>query len=105
MGNDTTMTLDKGVFTISLDFELIWGTLDLFGPGTFRQACETERGLIERLLDLFVEFDISATWCILGHLFLESCKSENGVKHPEIVPPRHRWCARTTNLSRPRLRP
>src|SRR5437870_5169639 len=44
MGNDTTMTLDKGVFTISLDFELIWGTLDLFGPEAFRQGSEAVRG-------------------------------------------------------------
>ncbi|MGE0132768.1 MAG: polysaccharide deacetylase [Blastocatellales bacterium] len=84
--------LDAGVFIISLDFELIWGTLDLFGPEKFRKACELERDVvINRLLDLFVEFDVSATWLILGHLFLDSCRATNGRKHPEIVRPNHSW--------------
>jgi peptidoglycan/xylan/chitin deacetylase (PgdA/CDA1 family) len=83
--------LKRGVFTISIDFELIWGTLDLFGPDRFRRACEIERKeIIDRLLDLFVEFEVSATWCVLGHLFLERCLTSNG-KHPEIVRPVHSW--------------
>jgi len=84
--------LDCGVFTISLDFELVWGTLDIFGPDKWNGLYKYERDVvIDKLLELFVEFDISATWCILGHLFLEKCSSENGVKHPEIVRPQHRW--------------
>lgn len=84
--------LERGVFTISLDFELIWGTLDLFGPERFRSACETERSIvIDRLLDLFVEFDVQATWLVLGHLMLDRCGSEDGKKHPEIVRPTHSW--------------
>jgi peptidoglycan/xylan/chitin deacetylase (PgdA/CDA1 family) len=85
--------LERGVFTISLDFELLWGTLDLFGPAGFRRACELEREVIvDRLLNLLAEFDISATWCTVGHLFLESCKTTNGERHPEIVRPTHSWC-------------
>jgi peptidoglycan/xylan/chitin deacetylase (PgdA/CDA1 family) len=81
--------LDRGVFTISLDFELIWGTLDR-GVDTFREACELEREVVvDRLLALLAEFEISATWCTLGHLFLESCAPRDGRKHPEIVPPTH----------------
>jgi len=83
-----------GALTISLDFELIWGTLDLFGPQRFGAACMTERQIVvDRLLSLFEEFDVSATWCIVGHLFLERCETVNGVKHPEIVRPAHRWCS------------
>jgi peptidoglycan/xylan/chitin deacetylase (PgdA/CDA1 family) len=87
------MKLEKGIFTISLDFELIWGTLDLFGTEGFDRACKVERAeVIDRLLELFNEFEISATWCTLGHLFLENCRANgNNKKHPEIVPPRHRW--------------
>jgi len=82
----------KGVFTISLDLELIWGALDLDGPERFRKACEIERSVvIDRLLDLLVEFDISATWCVLGHLFLDQCEAGDGPKHPEIVRPSHSW--------------
>lgn len=87
------MKLEKGIFTISLDFELIWGTLDLFGTERFEKACEIERTeVIDRLLELFNEFEISATWCTLGHLFLENCQANGqNKKHPEIVQPRHRW--------------
>jgi peptidoglycan/xylan/chitin deacetylase (PgdA/CDA1 family) len=76
-----------GIFTLSLDFELIWGTLDR-GPEAFRRACERERAhVLQRLIDLLAEFEISATWCVLGHLFLDSCAPKNGAKHPEIEPP------------------
>ena len=92
MQTEHPIELERGVFTISIDFELIWGTLDLFGPNTFRRACEIERNeVIDRLLDLFVEFEVPATWCVLGHLFLERCGSANGRKHPEIVRPSHTW--------------
>lgn len=84
--------LDRGVFTLSLDFELIWGTVDVSGPERFRDACEREREVIvDRLLELLAEFDISATWCTVGHLFLSSCKPEHGTKHPEISRPSHTW--------------
>jgi peptidoglycan/xylan/chitin deacetylase (PgdA/CDA1 family) len=79
------------VFTISLDFELIWGTLDLFGTRGFDRAVRAERDLVPRLLDLFVEFRVPATWCVLGHLFLAGCRAVDGIKHPEIVRPRHAW--------------
>jgi peptidoglycan/xylan/chitin deacetylase (PgdA/CDA1 family) len=83
---------DHGVFTVSIDFELIWGTLDLFGPERFREACQFERDVvIERLLDLFVEFNIPTTWCVLGHLLLERCSVKGGQKHPDIVRPSHSW--------------
>jgi peptidoglycan/xylan/chitin deacetylase (PgdA/CDA1 family) len=90
--DENCVQLNRGAFTISLDFELIWGTLDLFGPSGFREACEKERLLIERLLDLFVEYEIPATWCILGHLFLKECGCSDGRKHPEIIRPSHSWC-------------
>jgi peptidoglycan/xylan/chitin deacetylase (PgdA/CDA1 family) len=84
-------TLDRGVFTLSLDFELIWGTLD-GGPERFRRICEIEHDVVvERLLTLLAEYEIPATWCIVGHLFLSSCAPADGVKHPEIVRPSQTW--------------
>lgn len=80
--------MDRGVFTLSLDFELIWGTLADYGPGGFERAVERERSeVFDRLLELLTEFEVPATWCVLGHLFLGSCSAVDGVKHPEIVPP------------------
>ena len=82
----------KGVFTLSLDFELLWGTVDLHGPERFRRACEIEREVvIDRLLDLLDEHRIPATWCILGHLFLSECRRSGGLAHPELLRPLHRW--------------
>jgi peptidoglycan/xylan/chitin deacetylase (PgdA/CDA1 family) len=83
--------MNRGVFTLSLDFELIWGTLDLFGPNGFRRACEIEREVIvDRLLGLLEEFGIPATWCIVGHLFLDHCDG----KHADIIRPNHAWFPR-----------
>ena len=87
-----TAPLERGVFVLSLDFELIWGTLDLFGPQGFRRACEIERAqVVDRLLALLAEFEVPATWCVLGHLFLERCQPVAGVAHPEIPRPAHAW--------------
>ena len=67
----TAVALERGVFTLSLDFELIWGTLDLFGVDGFRRACLVERELVPRLLALLERHRMSATWCIVGHLLLD----------------------------------
>jgi len=73
---------DKGVFTVSLDFELIWGTLDLPASTRFRTLCALERAeVFDPLLELFAEFNISATWATVGHLFLNQCAKA----HPELV--------------------
>lgn len=78
----------RGVFTLSLDFELIWGTHDLFGTDGFAEACARERSVVlDRLLALLAEHEISATWLTVGHLMLERC----GRAHPEVVRPTHRW--------------
>lgn len=82
--------MERGVFTISLDFELIWGTMDKAGVEKFAPACRVEREVvIDRLLDLFSRYGVSATWCILGHLFLDACDR----RHEEIVRPKHAWFA------------
>jgi hypothetical protein len=80
-------SLEKGVFTLSLDFELIWGTADL-GLDNFKKLCLIEREMvIDRLLQLFEKYQFSATWAVLGHLFLDKCES----KHPEIARSDFAW--------------
>lgn len=76
------MTLPQGIFTISIDFELIWGTLDKPKWSRFVKLCLRERQqVVEALLDLFAEFGVSASWCTVGHLFLQGCSGD----HPEIA--------------------
>ena len=80
--------LERGAFTLSLDFELIWGTLDLEGTEGFGRACLFERQrIVDELLALLNEFEIAATWCTVGHLFLETCDG----KHAELKRPAHAW--------------
>jgi len=60
----------QAVFTVSLDFELMWGTADRPYAAQFRSLCETERReVVNQLLGLLEEYDIRATWGIVGHLF------------------------------------
>ena len=92
MTNKKEPKLEKGIFTISLDFELIWGTVDLFGVESFREACELERReVVDRLLELFNQFRIPATWCTVGHLFLDKCEVSESKKHADVVRPQHAW--------------
>lgn len=91
MGNSPAITpplprFERGIFTLSLDFELIWGTLDLQSHHRFVSLCTIEREqVVSRLLDLFAEFKVSATWCTVGHLFLDRCVGGCGRRHPELV--------------------
>jgi peptidoglycan/xylan/chitin deacetylase (PgdA/CDA1 family) len=82
---------ERGIFLLSLDFELIWGTADLDLPDFVRQCRLERRFAIDRLLDLFELHDIRATWAVLGHLFLSRCEPVGGRAHPEIVRPQFSW--------------
>ena len=93
---------DKAVFTISLDFELLWGSFDSgkhrkfaahFERGGAGGAFDATRAIVDRLLELFQRYDVSVTWATLGHLFLDSCEARDGVKHPDMPRPRHSWFA------------
>src|SRR4051794_8668777 len=84
MNDKSHIELPSGIFTISLDFELIWGTLDKPKHTRFRRLCTIEREeVIDRLLGLFAEYKINATWCTVGHLFLDG-KQVSGYEQPGI---------------------
>jgi peptidoglycan/xylan/chitin deacetylase (PgdA/CDA1 family) len=86
------MPAKVGYFTVSFDFELIWGTLDTRGVNGFGRACTFEREvIIDRLLALLAKYEIPATWFVVGHLMLDHCDPEAQPKHPGIVRPRHAW--------------
>ena len=81
-----------GTFTLSLDTELIWGSFDHRSPEEFERRYPDIRSTIDRLLKLFERYEVSATWAVLGHLFLSECsRDESGVAHPDLVRPRQRW--------------
>ncbi len=83
--------LRNGVFTISIDTELAWGTFDHGGHIRYKEAYSKYRVIVRRLLDLFNDYTISATWAVVGHLFLEKCRRENGIAHAHIIRPTYSW--------------
>ncbi len=85
--------LDRGIFTLSLDFELVWGSRDLYADPAplIAQAQLTRERVFERLLSLLTTNGITATWATVGHLFLDSASRQDGLLHPTLTPPQHSW--------------
>ncbi len=63
-----------GYFLFSLDTELGWGNYDHFRPGRFSTDGKIERQAIKRILNLLADYNIVATWAVVGHLFYEKCE-------------------------------
>lgn len=74
-----------GVFTISLDFELYWGVRDKVDLEAYGSKILGARTAISRLLDLFSEYDVHATWATVGFLFFDE-KDELLAHLPHIRP-------------------
>lgn len=86
---------ERGVFTLSLDFELVWGSRDLTDPvdPLARMARVTRERVFDGLLGSLQRHGAVATWATVGHLFLDGAVKQGGVLHPDLVPPRHGWRA------------
>lgn len=63
--------MSTSTFTISLDFELLWGIFDKVGNTYDPAYFANTRKLIPRLLDVFEQNEIKATWATVGMLFAE----------------------------------
>ena len=78
--------LERGVVTISVDFELAWGWQ--YAKGISEDCVKIglhERAQVPMILAKMDEYGIPSTWATVGHLFLESCsRNHNGVAHPEL---------------------
>lgn len=64
----------KGTIIISLDFELNWGVHDVFTLAQYKEQIIGAREAIPRMLELFREYDIHATWATVGFLFFKNKK-------------------------------
>lgn len=75
-----------GALVISLDFELLWGVHDtIAADGGYRENLLGAREAIPRMLDLFAEFEVAATWATVGFLFAEG-RDELESFSPEVKP-------------------
>ncbi|MDB2245709.1 polysaccharide deacetylase family protein [Halorubrum ezzemoulense] len=80
------MSDDTGVFTISLDTELAWGMFDKGNVEQYEAAYRNTPQVIDRLCELFDEYEIPATWAIVSHL-LEDCDGD----HSDRAAPDFEW--------------
>ena len=76
----------SGALVISLDFELYWGVRDFVAlDRRERERLLAARAAIPRILDLFEEFSIHATWATVGILFART-REEFEEFRPKSVP-------------------
>jgi len=64
--------MKNGIFTISLDFELLWGIFDKVGTKYNPRYFEHTRQIVPDMLDVFAANQIKATWATVGMLFAEN---------------------------------
>jgi hypothetical protein len=89
---EKNISLDRGIFVLSLDTELAWGTVDK--PDRLKNNIKyyrQSRDCIEKILMLLEKYNISATWAIVGHLFLKECNTVNGQKHLDFPRSTYPW--------------
>lgn len=61
--------MNTGTFTISIDFELYWGMRDSRSLDALRDRLDGARKAIPRMLSLFEQHRIHATWATVGFIF------------------------------------
>ena len=72
--------LNKGVFVISLDFELAWGTRGRPAASRVGPWLDGTRDAVCSLLKLFEQYEVPATWALVGSLLMG--RSEHDSRHP-----------------------
>ncbi len=66
--------LKNGIFTISLDFELHWGVFPSKSVEAYAKNLEGTQHAIEKIINLFTNKQIHATWATVGLLFFDNKK-------------------------------
>ena len=61
--------MSKGIFTISLDFELFWGVRDHRSLESYGENIRNVHNVVPHLLELFSKYNVHCTWATVGFLF------------------------------------
>ena len=77
--------MQKGIFTISLDFELFWGVRDHRTIENYGNNIRNVHEVVPRLLQLFEKYNIHCSWATVGFLFLNN-KEELQTNFPALFP-------------------
>ena len=75
----------SGIFTLSLDLELRWGTRDKLSLEHYRANILGAHQAVPAILKLFERYQISATWATVGFLYCRN-KSELLERVPRLQP-------------------
>lgn len=84
----STKSTGKGIFTISLDFELYWGMLDVCPADTIANDLLGTKGAVKEMLRLFKQYHIHATWATVGLLFANN--REEAIQYSPAILPRYK---------------
>ena len=78
----------QSVLLISADFELAWAWRYTKSTTTPLQKAlkkaQLERENVPKIINLCEQYNIPITWATVGHLFLDSCKNDNGLPHSNL---------------------
>lgn len=66
------MARKNGILLTTLDFELAWGVRDKKTLDSYKENLLGVRSVVPKLLDVFREYNIHATWATVGFLFFEN---------------------------------
>lgn len=77
--------IERGAFIISLDFELNWGVHDVYTIEEYGENILGVRQAIPKILALFQQYDIHATWATVGMLCFDE-KKEMEKHMPTMLP-------------------
>lgn len=92
------MRFDKGVFLLDIEVELAWGIMT--SPSrtkvNSKKLEEAARNIRERLkitFEVLENYEIPATWGILGHVLLDRCERnlDSKLPHPDMPRPSYKW--------------
>ena len=82
--------IPRAQFVISIDLEMSWGAVHHGRPHD-DSPYRLEREVVSDVLAAMEKYEITATWAVVGHLFLTECSPVDGRKHPEVVRPHYPW--------------
>ncbi len=77
--------MPSGTFTISLDFELLWGIFDKVGTRYKPEYFSNTRKIIPTMLEMFAKSEVQVTWATVGMLFAEN-EEEWRAYSPDYLP-------------------
>lgn len=87
------MAINNGKFVISLDFELMWGVWDKLTISEYGENIKNVHHLFPKLLKLFNEYSVRATFSTVGFLFFKT--KDDLLRNIPIVKPDYK----NSNLS------